>query len=94
MEDVKLEFPSLPQCKEDAEVSLPSDCHAQAYPCGSRLRGDPRPQPSKLPALEEPCCLLRASRDLRVEPPSRGGGVQWGVCVWALTLAQEFLFPS
>uniref|UniRef100_A0A452SCE0 Uncharacterized protein n=1 Tax=Ursus americanus TaxID=9643 RepID=A0A452SCE0_URSAM len=29
MEDVKLEFPSLPQCKEDAEVSLSGDCHAQ-----------------------------------------------------------------
>uniref|UniRef100_A0A8I5YSN7 Serine/threonine/tyrosine-interacting protein n=1 Tax=Pongo abelii TaxID=9601 RepID=A0A8I5YSN7_PONAB len=27
MEDVKLEFPSLPQCKEDAEVSRSRGCH-------------------------------------------------------------------
>lgn len=42
MEDVKLEFPSLPQCKEDAEVSLSRDCHAQASLCGSLTAGRPQ----------------------------------------------------
>lgn len=43
MEDVKLEFPSLPQCKEDAEVSLLGDRHTQASPCGFSAEKTPGP---------------------------------------------------
>lgn len=32
MEDVKLEFPSLPQCKDDAEVSARRPALSQAAP--------------------------------------------------------------
>lgn len=56
MEDVKLEFPSLPECKEDAEVSLSGDCHAQASPCGSSAAG--RPQAPTVEVSGSPGALL------------------------------------
>lgn len=54
MEDVKLEFPSLPQCKEDAEVSLSVTATQRPPPVAPQPRGDPRPQPSKPPAPRSP----------------------------------------
>lgn len=63
MEDVKLEFPSLPQCKEDAEVSLSGDCHAQASPCGSSA--ERRPQ---APTVE-----ASSSAETRLPPEGRPG---------------------
>uniref|UniRef100_A0A2R8PB68 Serine/threonine/tyrosine-interacting protein n=1 Tax=Callithrix jacchus TaxID=9483 RepID=A0A2R8PB68_CALJA len=53
MEDVKLEFPSLPQCKEDAEVSRPCGCHAQEILPGLFLGPYSSAMKSKLPILQK-----------------------------------------
>uniref|UniRef100_A0A8C0WGW3 Serine/threonine/tyrosine-interacting protein n=1 Tax=Castor canadensis TaxID=51338 RepID=A0A8C0WGW3_CASCN len=52
MEDVKLEFPSLPQCKDDAEVRLPR-CHAQEILPGLFLGPYSSAMRSKLPILQK-----------------------------------------
>jgi hypothetical protein len=70
MEDVKLEFPSLPQCKDDAEVRLPR-CHAQAFRGACGRGGDPGPPSQLRLGWSEPRCPSRASRDLGAEPGAR-----------------------
>lgn len=74
MEDVKLEFPSLPQCKEDAEVSLLSDGHAQASPGGSSA--EKRPQAPTVQA----CGSTGAPLPLEGVPGPRGGASRSGGC--------------
>ena len=70
MEDVKLEFPSLPQCKEDAEVSLSvTNTHRPLWLFAEGRT--PGPNRRSLHLLE-PCCLLRASRDPGAESRALG----------------------
>lgn len=79
MEDMKLEFPSLPQCKEDAEVSLSCDCHAQASFRGSAGKRPQAPNSGSPRLCRSPVEFGRLAGTLG-GAPARGRG--------ALTVSQ------